>query len=261
MGGTQDLRIYMDRGLGLRCGWACSDECPSQCLQRQKPAGGKGGCSGGSNPYMPLNNDALALWCSRHLPQTSPVVELLTPVPAGCLFTHNSCPLPGSALQIPLFSTQSPSIRGDTWLRLGCAGLWPRPCTQSLLCPAFHIAFTAFPFNPQKVPADFPTVCSAGTSPHLQLPARHAGPFPIPRFFLSFILSGCEGFFLILWGVWSLLLMFSRCSVRVFPFVDVFLMYLYGELNTASSYSAILTENGFLKPWDIYTIQYCCCCC
>ena len=34
-----------------------------------------------------------------------PVVELLTPIPSGCLFTANSCPFPGPTLQTPCSST------------------------------------------------------------------------------------------------------------------------------------------------------------
>ena len=70
---------------------------------------------------------------------------------------------------------------------------------------------------------------SAGTSPHLQLPTRVAGPFfdsSFLFFLLSFILPSCEGIFLVLLGVQSLPLMFSRCSVRIVPLVDVFLNYL-----------------------------------
>ena len=54
----------------------------------------------------------------------------------------------------------------------------------------------------------------------------------------SFILPGYTGIFLVLLGVRGLLLMFNRCSVRVVPFVDVFLMHLWGEVNSMSSYSS-----------------------
>ena len=84
-------------------------------------------------------------------PQTSPVVQSLIPVASGCLYTANSCPLPASALQTPLSSTQPPSATGDSRLRLGCAELQRRLCTQFLLCPAFHRPSTAFSFDPLKV--------------------------------------------------------------------------------------------------------------
>ena len=62
----------------------------------------------------PLNNGALFLRWSGLLLQTFLVVELLSPIPSVCLFTANSCPLPGSTLQAPLSSTQPPSTPGDT---------------------------------------------------------------------------------------------------------------------------------------------------
>ena len=82
---------------------------------------------------MPLNKEALILWCLGHFPQTFPVLEPGTPFPTGCLFKDNSCPLPGSAFQTPLSSMH------DSQLTLGCAELQHRPCTQFLLCPTFYI--------------------------------------------------------------------------------------------------------------------------
>ena len=60
----------------------------------------------------------------------------------------------------------------------------------------------------------------------------------------GFIVSGhshlmCGDFFVLL-GVQGLLLVFSKRCVRIVPFVDVFLMYLWEEANS-SYYSAILT--------------------
>ena len=52
--------------------------------------------------------------------------------------------------------------------------------------------------------------------------------------------------------------MFSRYSVRIVPFVDVFLMHLWGEVNSMSSYtSTILTlEMNFLeeKNYDEFQV-------
>ena len=75
----------------------------------------------------------------------------LTRVPSDCLFTANSCPLPGSTFQTPLSSTQPPSATGDTQPRLRCAGLQLRLCVQFLLCSAFHRPATAFPSDLSKV--------------------------------------------------------------------------------------------------------------
>lgn len=98
---------------------------------------------------MLLNNNALLLSCPR-LPHKFPVVDLLTPACWGCLFTANSCLLPGFMLQIQLSSTQAPSTTGDTPFRLRCTELWHRP--QSLHCPAFHRPSAAFLLNTLKVP-------------------------------------------------------------------------------------------------------------
>ena len=68
-------------------------------------------------------------------------------------------------------------------------------------------------------------------------------PLLIPLFFFSFFfLPCCEGIFLAFLGVWSLLLMYSQFSLRIVPFVDVFLMYSWGETNSASYNSTILTS-------------------
>lgn len=47
------------------------------------------------HPLHTHNNDALYLWCSELLAQTFLVVELCSPSHSGCLFTANSCLLPG----------------------------------------------------------------------------------------------------------------------------------------------------------------------
>ena len=129
-----------------------SEGSPSQCQwMPKKPAGGGRGYNGGCAPCTPLNKDALLLWCPWLFLQTFPFVELLTPVPSGCLFTANSCPLPGSALQTPLSSTQPPFTTGDSQLRLECTELRCRPCLPFLLCPAFHRPSPAFSIDPLKV--------------------------------------------------------------------------------------------------------------
>ena len=61
MGGTQDARAYVGGGgFGLWGGQACSNEYPSQCLQRlKKPVGGERSCNGGPTTCAPLNNNTL----------------------------------------------------------------------------------------------------------------------------------------------------------------------------------------------------------
>ena len=132
----------------LRGRRAHSNRSPFQCPQRLKnPEGGERACNGSSAPSTPLNNDALFLWCPGLFPQSFPVVELLTPVPSGCLFTANWSPLPGSTLQTPLSSTQPPFTTGNLQLSQECSELWGTPYVQFLLCPAFHTPSTVFSFD------------------------------------------------------------------------------------------------------------------
>ena len=86
-----------------------------------------------------------------------------------------------------------------------------------------------------------------GTSPLLQHPdpgAQILSHF-LPSFFslpLLWVLSVYAGIFLVLPGAQGPRLMFSRGSVRTVPFIDVFLMCLWGEVNsTPSCASAVLT--------------------
>ena len=113
-------------------------------------------------------------------------------------------------------------------------------CSPLLYCRSF------------SVPADFPIitvlVCFYWVRELSSFAASCwiAGPFSDSSFLFSFILSGCKGiffffFFFVLFGVWSLQLVFRKNSVRTFPFVVAFLMYWWGEMNSTSSFSAILT--------------------
>ena len=105
-----------------------------------------------------------------------------------------------------------------------------------------------------SVPADLPAgegaSPDAGTCSLLQLPPRGVGPvlLPLLSFFPSsfFHLTWLCGIFLVFLDVQGPLLMFSRFSVIIVPFVDVFLMHLWGKLNSTSCHSsAILTPQLF----------------
>ena len=109
-----------------------------------------------------------------------------------------------------------------------CSSYFVLPSTDHLL----HSPL--IPWKSFSVPADFPTV-------------REFfwvwGP-PLIFSFLPVLLSFYDSSFLfsfILLGVWSLPLMFSKCSVGTVPFVDEFLMYLWEVTNSTSSYSIIWT--------------------
>lgn len=71
------------------------------------------------------------------------------------------------------------------------------------------------------------------------LSTSHEGCWTLPVSSFIFFFSGM-GIFLILLDVQSLLLVFNRCSVRTVPFLDVFFMHLWREMNSMTSYSAIL---------------------
>ena len=157
---------------------------------------------------VPFSNGA---WLPRYpglFLQTSTLAELLAPVPSGSLFTANSWSFPRPMLQSPLSSTQPPPTTGGTQLSLGCTGLPHRP---GGLHPASHRPSVTTSFDPLKIsfcPSWLPHhegLCfffslNAGTSLHIQLPAKVAGPFcdssrlfiflssyPVSRgFFLSF---------------------------------------------------------------------------
>ena len=124
MGGAQDPGAAMGRGgFGLRDRQGCSDGHPSQCPNRSKPVEGDESYSCSPTPCAPLISVALLLWYPGLCLQTFLVMELFTLIPSGCFFTANSCPLSGSALQTPLFSTSPHSATRDTQLKLGFAGL------------------------------------------------------------------------------------------------------------------------------------------
>lgn len=78
---------------------------------------------------------------------------------------------------------------------------------------------------------------------YFQLPARSCWSLSsfLFSFFLSFVLPGFDGIFLVFIDVLSFLLIFSMCSARTVPCADVFLMQLWGQKCSTSSYSAILT--------------------
>ena len=104
--------------------------------------------------------------------------------------------------------------------------------------------------------ADLPTskraFLDAETSSFLQLPPGAQVPIHFPSFsfsLLSFILSSYVGIFLVPFGIWSPLQVFSKCSVRTVSFVNVFLIHLWRKVNSASSFSSILTPLTLLEVW------------
>ena len=185
-----------------------------------------------------------------------------------CQWAFSLLPLPESMPLTPLSISQHPFNIGDSWLRLENMKLWCRQYMQFLLCPAFHTLSASFSFYPPYIwfcPVDFPTMQSffytCGTSLHLQLPTRVASPLFVILVFFSFFISFflvVRRFFLIFLSVWRLLQILSRCSMRMVPFVEVFLMHLWGAMNPTSSYSTVLTPLlifNFLNHFEFY--PYC----
>lgn len=166
--------------------------------------------------------------------QTSTLVALLAPVPLGSLFTANNWSFPRPMLQSPLSSTQPPPTTGGTQLSLGCTGLPHRP---GRLLPASHRPSVATSFDPLKTsfcPSWLPYHEGLPPSPECRdLPPHSASCqscwsllWLLSSFYLSFLLPGFKGIFLILLGVQCLPQMFSRGSVRTVPFVMYFLCNL-----------------------------------
>ena len=96
---------------------------PSQCPRRQGLEYRERGCDGSPAHCMPLNNGASLPRQSMLPPGAFLAVELLTPIPSGCLRAAKNSPLPGSTLLTPYFSTQTPPALGDICLKLGHAEL------------------------------------------------------------------------------------------------------------------------------------------
>lgn len=115
-------------------------------------------------------------------------------------------------------------------------------CLPQTGCCAFLWA-SKLPFLSQMVSLMVKgTPPGVATSSLLQLSPWGTGPNPLLplHFFFPFILPNYVEIPLVLSDVWVLLPVFSRRPVRVVPFVDVFLIYLWEEASSVSSCSAIL---------------------
>ena len=211
------------------------------------------------------------LWCQPHPPLHAPLNRgtlLLLPTWVSSMNTSVcSCTTlqafqaisaqPAAApsphlLSAPQVPVPAPLTPADLRLRLGCAGSGAGPL-QVLLCPASRSLMAGFSSEPLKLalcPGSSPC-CLRGfipwepfLLPHTP-PARGAGPILLP--FSSLFLPGYVGLFHVLSGVWGLLVVFSRGSVRTVPFVDVFLMYLWEEVSSISFYSAVLFRASVIE--------------
>ena len=199
---------------------------------------------------MPLNNNASLLWCPR-LPQIPSCWS-----PYSCLFGlsfHSQqlsppwvhAPNPTFQHTGPLHAIQTAAHRTEAQATGAVLALSCLPQTIRRI----PLQYTESPFLSQLIS---PTV---GIS-RLQLLARIASSF-FNSFFLSFPLPGREETFIVFLVVWSILLIFIRCSVIIVPFAGIYLMYLWGETSSISSYSAIST----LKSSALFCVCVCVCVC
>ena len=159
-------------------------------------------------PCAPLTQ-ALLLWCPGLPLQAFPVVELLTPVPSGCLFIANSCCLPGSTLQTllpsnqPLFHDRRPmTLAGVCSAQTICSVLTLSCLPQTVLCipQSPQSPFLSKLISPPCVfLSDYKKLSSPSTFHH------NCWTFVLfLSFFLPFILTSCEGVFLNSLGIQSL---------------------------------------------------------
>ena len=170
------------------------------------------------------------------------------PFRLSCLLASSSSSLL-SFPPIACIPAPNAHAHGQTWV----SGSEGQGCGTDRLCRA-HCVLPAgpavslpsdrprwFPSVPTNLPLHKGVSLDARTSQLLQIPHLEADPIPLPvLFFPSFVLHGSTWIFLVLSSVQGLLLVFSQWSVRTVPSVDVFLMHLWGEMNSLSYFSAIL---------------------
>ena len=179
-------------------------------------------------------------------------MNFLPTSPSGCLLTAKSSPPPHPGLlSNPHFPPLSPRVHQQThfpvWGMQGCG--MDHLCRSHSVLSAQTGLFTLLP-QPQKLPFCpilFPHQCGGfpgcrSLSSASAAPPSSADPIPLP--FLFFFPS----FFHPTWLCGDLSYRFrcpsssafSQCSVRAVPSIDVFLMHLWREMNSMSSYSSAI---------------------
>ena len=175
------------------------------------------------------------LGCS-YTPTLQPF-QAISAQPTAVPFPH-----PFSTPQLPVPAPLTPA---DLHLRLGRTGQWCGPSASLSLCclaqPDCWVPLWASEARSlsQLLSLLLKWLHPVGTCPlpHHTPPTRGSGPILLPLLF-SFFLPGYTGLFHVLSGVWGLLVVLSRASVRTVPFVDVFLMNLWEEVSSTCFYSA-----------------------
>lgn len=159
---------------------------------------------------------------------------------------------PISVLFLRLSSKPWAPTPADTCLKLGQAGRWhgqsvlvslsclPQTGLTVLLATSQHSP-VKFLFCPNWSPHQWGGFPGCGNFSYFSAPSQGCRSHPASSFFFfPFILPSYLEIFLVFSGVWGLLLVFSRFSVRIIPHIDAFLMYLWEEESSTSYYCTIL---------------------
>lgn len=144
---------------------------------------------------------------------------------------------------------QPPLTPANMYLRLGCQGQWRDwPSMQVTLCSACHKPITALSSEPLKPPSlsrllSLPVKGLPGGQGHFRFFSSLPGAQVLSHFlfFFPFCPTQFCGNFLVLSGIWGLLLVFCRCSGRTVPFVDYFWCICRREVASVS-FSTILIK-------------------
>ena len=181
-------------------------------------------------------------------------------------FRLSLCHRPQSSPQVcpinPQF--QPPLTPANVCLRLGRQGQWHDQL--STLCSACHKPITALSSEPLKPlfypdwsPCQWRGFRGSRDISAFSVPSQGHRSYLTSSFFPFFPTQSC-GIFLVLSGIWGLLLVFCRCSVRIVPFLDYFWCICRRE-GGSTSFSTILIEappeSGSLRGQSLLKILSC----
>lgn len=225
----ESLQLVWAERTWLEGRWARSGEYPSQCLWRRGQWVGRG--LQPSHPFHATQQQHLYSMVTKGFPRNSWSNLLLS---LQAVSSHLTAVPFQEFLSKPMFQHTTPLHTSRHMSQAGVHGAaaWTVRCRSYSVLPSTDQLLHS-PLIPQSslsVPADFPTaggLSECRTSPLLSSPQGCWSPLiSLFLFFFLLVLPGCVGIFLVLLGVQSPPIVFSRYSVRFVPLVDVFLMYL-----------------------------------
>ena len=189
----------------------------------------------------------------RLLPSTHSVV---TAWPLQAVSVPKPGPLPGTELQSLSCSTQP----HPHWQR-SLSGWGTQDGCANPLCRLFFVLASTnwllfSPFRLQNSPSvqsnfstgEEPSQGAGNFSPS-HLPPQGTGPMLILSFSYSLCPTWLRGHFLVFSDIWGLLSVLSSCSVWIIALIDVFSMFLWRAVNSASYSSAILVASLSIHYW------------